>query len=384
MSYSHVICFQQRLTHYREVFFELCKSRLADRFIHFDLVHGKPDAAAHKKNDSGHLPWAYKVDQRTFTIGSTSGVWIPMVKGSPSPDLVIVTQENKLLANYFWQLRRSFGGPKVALWGHGRNFQANAPSAFREKWKKLFIGRVDWWLAYTQMTRDILLGSGYPDERITVLDNAIDNEAFQADLASVTDAELEALREKVCADKTSHRGPVGLFCGSLYADKRIGFMIEAADRIRTAIPDFTLVVLGDGPSADEVKAAALTRPWLLWVGVKKGREKAAWFRLASVIFNPGLVGLHVLDAFAAGVPMVTTIDARHSPEIAYLEHDKNGLKTEGSVVAYANAIILLLSDPAKYAAMVTAGFVASKRYTLDNMVNQFCTGIERCLAMPKK
>ena len=39
--------------------------------------------------------------------------------------------------------------------------------------------------------------------------------------------------------------------------------------------------------------------------MKKGREKAAWFKLASVVLNPGLVGLHILDSFWAGVPMVT-------------------------------------------------------------------------------
>jgi glycosyltransferase involved in cell wall biosynthesis len=379
-----VICFQQRLTHYRETFFDRCKTHLAERSIHFDLVHGKTDASALRKNDRGFLPWAYEVDQRNITLGNISGVWVPMAKGISSPDLVILTQENKLLANYGWLLRRYSGGPKVAFWGHGRNFQSNAPTGLREKWKQLLVGRVDWWLAYTQITRDILLDDGYPDERITVLDNAIDIEAFQADLASVTDDELEALWAKVPASETTHRSLVGLFCGSLYGDKRIGFTIEAADRIRAEIPHFTLVVIGDGPSANEVEAAALTRPWLLWVGVKKGREKAAWFKLARVIFNPGAVGLHVLDAFAAGVPMATTKDSRHGPEIAYLEHAINGLKTEGNVEAYATAVITLLSDPTKYAAMVSAGFEAAKRYTLENMVNRFCTGIEHCLAMPKK
>lgn len=100
---SHVICFQQRLTHYREVFFDRVRAHLAVRSIQFDLVHGKPDAAAHKKNDRGYLPWAYEVDQGTFAIGSTSGVWVPMPKEIPSPDLVILTQEIILLTNSAFQ-----------------------------------------------------------------------------------------------------------------------------------------------------------------------------------------------------------------------------------------------------------------------------------------
>lgn len=374
----HVVCFQQRLTHYREVFFQRSRDLLADREITFHLVHGKPDAAALKKNDRGHLSWAHEVEQFTFTLGSTSGVWVPMAKEVPTPELVIVTQENKLLANYAWLLRRLLGGPKVVFWGHGRNFQTDAPAGIREKWKKFLVGRVDWWFAYTQMTRDILLADGYPDQRITVLYNAIDNEAFHADLAAVTETDLLPLRQ------ISGAGPLGLFCGSLYPDKRIDFMIAAADRIRAEVPDFSLVVIGDGPSAEEVRVAEKTRPWLHLVGVKKGRDKAAWFKLASVIFNPGAVGLHILDAFAAGVPMATTTNARHGPEIAYLEHEKNGVKTEGTVEAYATAVISLLSDPVKFSAIRAAGFEAAQSYTLDNMVNQFCDGIERCLAAAKK
>lgn len=374
----HVVCFQQRLTHYREAFFERARDFLVDRGISFHLVHGKPDAAALKKNDRGHLSWAHEVEQLTFTLGSTSGVWVPMAKEVPTPELVIVTQENKLLANYAWLLRRPLGGPKVAYWGHGRNFQADTPTGIREKWKQFLVGRVDWWFAYTQMTRDILLADGYPDQRITVLDNAIDNEAFHADLAAVTETDLLPLRQ-ICG-----AGPLGLLCGSLYPDKRIDFMIAAADRIRAEIPGFSLVVIGDGPSAEEVRVAAKTRPWLHPVGVKKGRDKAAWFKLASVVLNPGLVGLHIVDSFCVGVPMVTTADARHSPEIAYLESGKNGLVVAGGVAEYADAVVDLLQDVPRFEAMRSAALESASRYTLNNMVKNFCDGIERCLAAPKK
>ena len=378
---QHVVCFQQRLTHYREVFFQRSKDRLSEREIGFSLVHGAPDAVARGKRDGGRLPWAHQVDTVAVNIGGARGVWVPMAKGIPLPDMVIVTQENKLLANYAWLLRRQFGSVKVAFWGHGRNFQTGAPNGLRERWKKLLVGRVDWWFAYTRMTRDILLGDGYPDERITILDNAIDNEAFQADLASITASDLIALRAKVGAGETA---PVGLFCGSLYPEKRIDFLIEAADRIRAAIPDFVLVVVGDGPGVAEVTAAMGSRPWLHWAGVQKGREKAAWFKLASVVLNPGLVGLHILDSFCSGVPLVTTADALHSPEIAYLENGVNGLLVEGDVSSYAQIVIDLLLDGQALGRLRVGALGSARRYTLDNMVETFADGISRCLAVEKK
>lgn len=381
MHATHVVCFLQRLTHYREVFFQRVKNRLNEKNIEFSLVHGLPDAVAQTKRDSGFIPWAYVVKETKFSFGNLSVVWLPLPPEASSPDMIILPQENKLLANYVWIFRRIFGGPKLAFWGHGRNFQSSAPAGLRERWKRMLVGRVDWWLAYTEMTRDILLNDSYPDSRITVLDTAIDNDSFQRELASVSEDQLSSLREEICADVDA---PVGLFCGSLYPDKRIGFMIEAVDRIHESLPSFRFVVIGDGPSFQEVKSAAETRPWMKWAGVCKGPEKAAYFRLATLMICPGAIGLNILDSFCSGVPVVTTPIARHGPELAYLKNGVNGLLVGGDVNDYSDAVVGLLLDQSRLASIKRAAIQEAQHYTLDNMVSNFVEGIEQCLAMPRK
>jgi glycosyltransferase involved in cell wall biosynthesis len=384
-SQHKVVILQYRLLHYRVQLFEKLRVACTERGVEFRLVHGQPTATELKKRDVGTLEWADIISNRYFNVRGRDILWQPYPAKHRDASLVIMMQENRLLSNYPWLFWRNATKAKIGYWGHGRNFQTNAPTGLREKWKQALVGRVDWWFAYTQMTREILLGDGYQDERITVLDNAIDNESFQAELAVVTEGELAKLRMSIgVSTQDGNAAPIGLFCGSLYPDKRIDFMIASADRIRTIVPGFRLVIVGDGPSAADVQAAATSRPWLHWVGVKKGREKAAWFKLATVIFNPGAVGLHVLDAFAAGVPMATTADARHGPEIAYLVDGLNGIKTPGHVEDYSNAVLKMLTDSARYAAIRSAGLAAANRYTLDNMVERFVTGIEGCLATPKK
>ena len=160
-------------------------------------------------------------------------------------------------------------------------------------------------------------------------------------------------------------------------------MIAAADYIHTTIPDFRLVLIGDGPSSGDIKTAAETRPWLKWVGVRKGLEKAAWFKLADVVINPGLVGLHILDSFCSGTPMVTTSESRHSPEIAYLEDRVNGLIVSGDASQYADAVIALFNDRSRLEEIKYAALRDARRYTLDNMVNHFANGIELCLSTSK-
>ena len=74
----------------------------------------------------------------------------------------------------------------MAYWGHGANFQSDAPAGVRERWKQMLLTKVDWWFAYTQMMVDILAKAGYPQQQITNLSNAIDTGAFKRDLAAVS------------------------------------------------------------------------------------------------------------------------------------------------------------------------------------------------------
>lgn len=97
-------------------------------------------------------------------------------------------------------------------------------------------------------------------------------------------------------------------------------------------------------------------------------EKAAWFRLADVVINPGAVGLHVLDSFCSGTPMITTDEARHGPKIAYLLGGVNGRIVHGGTDRFAKAVIALFNDRAKLESIKQAALRDTQHYTLDNMV----------------
>lgn len=370
---------QHRLLHYRMQLFQLLRIVCSQADIDLQLVHGEPTAAERVRADAGCLDWAVKIENRSLHVRGRDILWQPLPALVGDSDLVVFMQESRLLSNYPWLFGMGPAKTRVGYWGHGRNFQAAAPTGLREQWKRLLINRVDWWFAYTEMTRDIVLAAGYPDARVTVLNNAIDNASFAAHLAGVDPAIVAALRRQIGATASS---TVGLFCGSLYPDKRLDLLLAAGERIVASRPDFRLVVIGDGPSRHLMENPA-HKPWLHWVGAKRGVDKAAWFKLAQLYLNPGLVGLHVLDSFVAGTPMVTTVDARHSPEIAYLQHDVNGLITPGDPVAYADEVLGLLANPVRLQRLRQAAMQDVARYTLDEMVNRFTQGILSCVTQPR-
>jgi L-malate glycosyltransferase len=296
--------------------------------------------------------------------------------------LVVITQENMILSNYPFIFKRRLAAKRMAFWGHGVSPRSQSTDSAGERWRSIWAKKADWWFAYTTKSVDALKLVGFPEERITNVNNAIDNAAFEQDMNNVTEAMLASIRAQC---KLDQRSVVGLYCGALYEEKRLDLLVAAADLIHQCNPDFRLVVIGAGAKAEFIQEAFRTREWATAVGLKSGVEKAAYFKLAHVILNPGLIGLIALDALCVGLPIITTGgDTHHSPEVAMLESGLTGYFPEPTPQAYAQTVIDLLADKQRYIKSCEAALKAAKQYTIENMVQCFADGVEACLYHPIK
>ena len=367
---------QSRLTHYRVRFYDLLREELRSKGIELKLYMGKATGADLAKKDAGDVRWAIPIQNRSFKLFNTEILWQPCFHELQKCDLAVVTQENRLLINYLLLLRRKLGGPKVAFWGHGRNLQSSNPSGIKETWKRLWLKKPDWWFAYTELTRSILIKNGYPDDKITVVNNTIDIKELRWLSEGIHPAEISTLKDHLLIKGNR----VGIFCGALYPEKRIGFLIEAARKIKKELIDFELIILGAGPDADIAAKAALNHSWIHYVGPKFGREKVAHMKLGHAFLMPGLVGLAILDAFALGLPLFTTDCKLHSPEISYLQNSRNGYMTPNSVESYALAVIDALRDRPKLDLMGENCKFDAEKYTAEGMADRFASGLFSCLS----
>lgn len=364
---------QFRLLHYRTRLFELLRERLRGYGVELVLVCGQASETERLRNDEGHLDWALKVRNRFLRVRGVDIVWQPLPAAARHASLVVVIQENRILSNYWLQLWRKVGGPKLAFWGHGRNYQSDRPQGLRERWKTAWLRQVDWWFGYTEGTRRYVVDCGFPADRVTVLDNAIDGSGFQRDMLAVSDDELSRAAAELGIGRGSQ---VAIYCGSIYAEKRIGLLLASAHLLRARLPDFHLLVIGDGPDGNLVRDAAAAQPWIHALGQRKGHAKALYYRLAQVMLNPGLVGLHIVDSFVAQTPLVTQCSAMHSPEYDYLVDGENGVAVaDDSVEAYAEAVARLYEQPERLAAMRACCARDAQRYTVENMAANFADGI---------
>lgn len=369
---QRVIIVQRRLTHYRVPLFELLRNDLAAKGVQLDLLVGQAKTSEAAKHDTGHISWATSVPTHYFLKERVC--WQPLHRYLSGADLVIVTQENALLANHLLILQpRRF---KLAFWGHGANLQSNHPNGFKERFKRWTTNRVDWWFAYTSMSANLVKAAGFPDQRITVLNNAVDTSELHRQRQSVTPEETQALRESLGFGA----GPVGVFVGSLYADKRLDFLLAAAEAIRNEIPDFHLLMVGDGPDREKVQEWCVAHPWARWVGARFGREKAVYVSVAQVMLNPGALGLGIMDAFVYQAPIVTTDCGNHGPEIAYLEPGINGMMTANHQNAYVEATVHLLRNQQALDRLRVGCAASAKEYTVENMSLRFAEGVAKVLA----
>lgn len=367
-----VLIIQKAIKHYRLSFYDELYYILKKNDIELTVAFSELNISSIKsKNDNSVLPESYgiKIPAKSFFDGKV--VYQSAVSLINESDLIIVEQANKNIINYFLIILQLLGIKKFAYWGHGRNLQSDRSSC-RERFKSSLLKLSYWWFAYTDSTKVYLTECGYPESKITNVNNSIDTSVLSKAVSSITESECHAYRKSLGINKKSR---IGLFCGSLYDKKLLPFLYESTKEIRKKLPGFTLMIIGDGPDRQLVESLRFDNEWIKYQGALFGMDKAMAFRCADVILNPGLVGLGVLDALASGVPMVTTEYPYHSPEVSYLENGINGLITPFEKLEFSEGVVKLLKDSVGLETMSKNALSSSKCYTTNIMASNFAAGV---------
>lgn len=361
---GRVLIIYRFLPHYRAEFYSRLRENLAARGIELDLIYGESEK---ERLDKVALPWATFKASKSFRIGGFELLWQPCLREALEYDLVIVEQANRLLLNYVLLLARRFWGFRLAFWGHGLNWQSPERSLVN-RFKVAFLRLPDWWFAYTEGVARILEARGYRRDRITVVHNSIDLRKLKEQLADPKYSIPDWLQGK----------PTALFCGGMYKEKRLDFLLSCCDRIKEQVAEFQMLFIGAGNEHHKISLASKARPWMHDLGPLTGAQKIPYLKAAQLFLMPGLVGLVVLDSFAAGAPMVTTDYPFHSPEIDYLVHGTNGLMVKDA--EFVEAVVSLFNNKDEWKALREGCLASANLYSLEKMVESFEEGIASCLA----
>jgi len=366
---KNVIILYRFLPQYRIEFYNGLKTELAKENVNLHLVYGKTNKVEALRNDEVEIEWANYVPNRSMRIGSLELLWQPVLSYLKNKDMIIVEGANKLLLNYILMYSRHFSKFKLGVWGHGRNLQIKK-SSFKNKFKNIFLKKCDCYFAYTEGVKRFLLSENFSENKIVVVQNAIDTKPLKAQYAIVDESETEALKNGLNVTGTN----IGVFCSGMYPEKRIDFILDVCYKVKKHVPDFHMIFIGSGIDAVKVESAAKQNDWIHYVGPKFGKERVPYFKIASIQLMPGLVGLGVLDSFVLEAPLFTTEFEFHSPEIEYLENGVNGVMTKNTFEDYSNTIIQTLQTR-KYDDLIEGCRISSEKYTMEKMIENFKNGI---------
>lgn len=368
---NRLLVVQPYVPTYREPLFALMKSMLAERGVHLAVASARAAGSDVFRNDDvTQTASDFILDERRLEVGSKTLLirGIGQAVDSFRPQFIVVEQAIKNLESWPLLLRR--GGPSVALWGQGRSY-STSQSPLEERVKQWMTRRADWFFAYTQAGAEHVIANGFPASRTTVLHNATDAAALQANLDAIRSEDLKQFRD----EHGLTEGLTGLFLGGVDERKGIPFLLAVVDRLAASLPGFRMLVGGTGTLADEVRRRQVAGAPLVSLGRIDGSTKALALASSDVLMIPEWVGLVAVDALASGTPIVTTVHPSHSPEAEYLVDGVTAMFAPHDIDAYAQAVSALLLDRDRLKRMSDAGLAAGANLTIEAMASRYVDGI---------
>ena len=170
---------------------------------------------------------------------------------------------------------------------------------------------------------------------------------------------------------------IPLFFGRLVAEKGLQVFVDAVLRTRAGGRYVRPMIVGDGPARAWL-AQRLPNAYFLGhlEGVALGRTVAS----ADVLINPSITeafGNVNLEAMASGLAVISADVPSAS---ALIEDGRTGLLVPAlSGEAYATALLELIAEPARRAALGRAASLAASSYDWDETLTQVIRAYGRCI-----
>lgn len=238
-----------------------------------------------------------------------------------------------------------------------------------------YAAKADAILAVSDITREHVMHFLHVrPERVHTVYSGV-NAAFSKPLAP---QELEEIRQR-------YRLPERflLYAGAVYPPKNFTRLIQAYARVGPARGVPLVIAGGENRflSEDELKEPERLGlgDWVRWAGWVPSEHMPAFYRLAEALLLPSLFescGLPVLEAMAAGCPVVTS-DCYGTKELA---EGAAVLVDPRSVDHIASGIVKVLEDRELRASLVQAGAERVARFTWQRCAAETLEVLERIAA----
>ncbi len=369
------------LPHYRVRFYELLAERGSFDYVVF---HGAPPSWVGTEELKG--PFAFsqrRVDNHEFRVGPLTLIYQPVVWEilTGGYDAIVITTESKFISNLLLALLCKLRGIAVLHWGFGYHpargsRESDVPNpvmlTITTAIKKGFTKLADGFIAYTKNGAEQLIASGYPRERTFFVQNTIDMSEQLRLHEAARDTDPQQIRREFGLRPDS---AVFVFIGRLVPIKRVDQLIEAIrliNRDKLSARPVEALIIGSGMCEEALKAQAADIPGIHFFGALPPNDAVArCLKVSAAAVVAGMIGLVANHALAHGRPVITRELDTHSPELEYIEQDRNGLIVPGDMDAFAATLARFADDPGWQARLAKGALETRDALRMDSMAERF-------------
>ncbi len=296
------------ILHYREAFFEGLGERFDTRIFCYERDEKIADRSLKKANVEVENIWSVTVGPFLF--------YNPFPLLQKDTEVVVLMLNFSHLTSWLVLLTKFLHKKKIMIWGHGisvKRYVREEKHPSRLLACMLHLSDGIWF--YTQKEKE-MWQELMPQKSTIALNNTVSDADWLVELPQ--------------ADKRSLKAELGigeevilLFCARFNIEERKIGLLEAA--VSSLDPQkFGFVIIGDGPLKPDFAPFGNVYDF----GALYDREvKNKLFSLADIYYQPGWVGLSIVEAMAYGLPIYTfkrTASHLQCVEYSYIIDGHNG------------------------------------------------------------
>lgn len=254
---------------------------------------------------------------------------------------------------------------------HGTCKEGDIRYRLTRKMENFVVNRADAVTTICQGLRNDLIQRGVPQEKITVIPNAVNIEQFNL----ITDKDAELAKQLALQDKV-----VLGFLGSFYGYEGLDLIVQAMPEIIKHIPNAVFLLVGGGPQEHNLKEQ-ITKLGLQDVIIMPGRvphaDVSRYYSLVDLLIYPRkpmrltelVTPLKPLEAMAQG-KLVLASDVGGHKEL--IKDGENGwLFKSGNVTELASKTIQILNQQQDWLTIIANGrkYVENERNWRNSVAN---------------
>ncbi len=296
-----------------------------------------------------HIPLRNKLLQ----IGPFSIIWQKNIQKLLAPtqfDVIILPEGILYISNYILILRCLINRIPFGFYSHGYNHQRRETWLSRplETLRKIVHRLASIIIVYSdEGAKHLIENSHISPQKVFIAPNTLNTKEILDRVSQVSKKKINETRKSI---GLTNDGLLLAYIGRIEPIKNPNWVLDSVQKLLREGFSVHAIFIGTGSQLPALKKQIAEHPSLLtnavtFVGNLPIDEVDQYLACSDICVMPGMTGLAVVHAFAAGKPYITIESPHHSPEIFYLQHGVNGLISGPSQEEFFQAIKTLILNP---------------------------------------